>query len=681
MQQMSYPNYINKDEEIARKFLQQYKSFNPVILLIDNIQQSHEDAYNFIKNLHKIEPKVENINFMLMKFNTSGASSILETTNNNRVRFEKLLNQPVMKNPSNFLGNDNQNKSAAFFGILNAVYLLPPVSGVIVFMKRGIEDEDLAQQTLNEVIKKRIRVFVVWGGRNEGALLKELAIYSDGAFLTNSQRNLSEVYFERFLENIGEFASVSTILSRKNLHGEYNLNFPIDSDVTGIHISITPKITNGILTTPKGYEIDVLKDEVVAQYSIGSFMKRDDGIHEIHLNTTTATTPDVGVWRFRVGNARAYYNITIFAHTKLTTNAFITIQNLTGNKSGNRKKVVKLGLTGDIKSISNISFVSRDGNPILDNVKFTLDKDWENYLTENVENIETNQRKEVNINVETIPDKPFYAVINGKDSRERNIEGHFPHLPPLTIEVGLGSELITQQFRRPEIYFEVTNNGNRPTLVRFFCRDEKYILLSMNPKWINPQETTTVRLTLITRAGSYNDLITFTAAGSETVSKNVIVDVGLNRHDKRDPELHYQFTSDCLNVLFQACEDGVWTVEVKAKDVDSGLLQVLSKPKGLYFPNGFTTGTTEEVTGYFSESCCNPDLKLVAFDRQNNRKTRDLNAYRANLGPGAIAAIVLGIIFLIIIIILIILLIKYKCKCPKCPRKTQSYDLPTYRGP
>jgi hypothetical protein len=101
------------------------------------------------------------------------------------------------------------------------------------------------------------------------------------------------------------------------------------------------------------------------------------------------------------------------------------------------------------------------------------------------------------------------------------------------------------------------------------------------------------------------------------------------------------------------------------------------------------------VTGFYSESCCNPDLELIAFDRQNNKKTHHLNAYRlylyevvekkmkvlflgANLGPGAIAAIVLGVVLLLIIIAIIIIVAKTKCKCCKTQ---QSYDLPVYRGP
>jgi hypothetical protein len=70
-----YPNYVNKKEESARKFLQYYNSFNPVVLLVENTQQSQNNANNFFKTVHKLSPQVANINFMMMKFNASGKAN------------------------------------------------------------------------------------------------------------------------------------------------------------------------------------------------------------------------------------------------------------------------------------------------------------------------------------------------------------------------------------------------------------------------------------------------------------------------------------------------------------------------------------------------------------------------------------------------------------------------------
>lgn len=56
-------------------------------------------------------------------------------------------------------------------------------------------------------------------------------------------------------------------------------------------------------------------------------------------------------------------------------------------------------------------------------------------------------------------------------------------------------------------------------------------------------------------------------------------------------------------------------------------MQLISNPKGLYFPNGYTAGTTERVTGYFSDTCCRPKLQITATDRVGNRRTYTADAY------------------------------------------------------
>lgn len=124
------------------------------------------------------------------------------------------------------------------------------------------------------------------------------------------------------------------------------------------------------------------------------------------------------------------------------------------------------------------------------------------------------------------------------------------------------------------------------------------------------------------------DLITFTATGPEQVEKSVIMNVDNEKIvDYDEPDLTHRYTSDCMNVLLGSCEDGTWTIEVTAQDTGSGLLQVTSVPSGLYFPNGYTSGTTEKVTGNYGGSCCQSKLQISATDRLGNRKSYTADAY------------------------------------------------------
>ncbi|XP_030748620.1 uncharacterized protein LOC115876804 isoform X2 [Sitophilus oryzae] len=247
----------------------------------------------------------------------------------------------------------------------------------------------------------------------------------------------------------------------------------------------------------------------------------------------------------------------------------------------------------------------------------------------------------------------------------------------LKIEVGLGSELITLPAKQSEVYFKITNTGSSVQYVNFFCSDTKYILLRLSEykRQLQPQESTTVTLYLSTKIGTYQDEIVFSAkSGSQVYQKRILVNVGSQISDQNPPELNYRYTSDCTGVLFSECNKGMWSVEISARDPESGLLNLNSSPEGLYFSTQYTSGTKETVTGYYSESCCNPDLYVVAVDRMNNRKSYSLNAYNTLWSAGAIAALVLGIIFFLIIVGVATYFIVMRVK------SKDSYDLPRYRG-
>lgn len=147
---------------------------------------------------------------------------------------------------------------------------------------------------------------------------------------------------------------------------------------------------------------------------------------------------------------------------------------------------------------------------------------------------------------------------------------------------------------------------------------------------ISPSETFVVRTTLSAKYAA-RDLVTFYATGNAgRAEKRVFVDVGNgnNLYDDTDPDIYNHYTSDCTDLLIGDCGKGTWVVKITVQDSGSGILQVTSKPAGIYFPNGFTAGTKDQVIGYYSDSCCSPDFQVTAVDRSNNRRVLNMNAYR-----------------------------------------------------
>ncbi|XP_045481796.1 uncharacterized protein LOC123685947 [Harmonia axyridis] len=252
-------------------------------------------------------------------------------------------------------------------------------------------------------------------------------------------------------------------------------------------------------------------------------------------------------------------------------------------------------------------------------------------------------------------------------------------LPSLTVELGEDSNLLMTPNERQEIPFEVTNNLNSATRVTFTVRDELGILLEIDRyiAILRPHASTTVRVAVLPKSGQHSDRITFIATGSEQVRKDVLVDIGGNYQSDTDaPFVDYTYTSDCTDIVLSKCKEGTWTIKITAQDSDSGIKLLTTIPKGLYFPDTYTSGTREEVTGIYSESCCNADLQIIAVDRMNNRYSRQINAYRAPLSFWAVTAITsVSLIFLAIIIVSSLICLK-KCK----RNEADSFDLPTYRG-
>ncbi|XP_028129625.1 uncharacterized protein LOC114325689 [Diabrotica virgifera virgifera] len=671
-------NFPNKNEPF-RRFLKSYNSLRPIGLLVDDTKESSVAATGFMKNIFKVAAGAKQITFSVLRFNSTGSAPILEIKGSDTEQLYDAISYKI-RDQNLELGVPQPLGAVAFFATLQAAAALPTDSAIVIFIDRKINDEDLAGHTAI-FKKKNIRVYVIWGGpyptrNSEERLLQELCSYSGGLFLFNNIKDLSGYNYRNFISGSPQDLNTSIIFAKSNITEDSTFNFPIDSEVIFIHIILTPEDVEGTLTTSTGHRVTLTDNDDIASYGTGSFGFTERGHREIFLDATQG----VGVWSLHVRTSSSIpCNVKVYARTRLTAQAYFVREN-TDNAPQNKMKILKLDFTGDLGSVENISFFSNDGRILSNNLKYTIMK---NLLV-----IKNNKRKQLDIELTNVTQKSFQVQVEGTDGKgnrfsrltyvnDYSSNNIFPQ-PVLSVDVGVSSELIIPNSKTAVITFEVTNLRNSAADTRFYCKDEKSILGSMQPyrTIISPQATAIVTLILSIRYGIYQDLITFTAAvGSEYVEKRVIVDVGSQlTNDNVEPTLDYTYLSDCAKVIFSSCDQGTWTIEARARDQGSGLLQLTSNPKGLIFQEGFTTGTKEEVKGTYSDSCCNADIQLIATDRLNNRKTVTANAYRAMWGPGQIAALILGILLFLLLVALVIYLIV------KCVKKRKQYDLPTYRG-
>lgn len=178
-------------------------------------------------------------------------------------------------------------------------------------------------------------------------------------------------------------------------------------------------------------------------------------------------------------------------------------------------------------------------------------------------------------------------------------------------------------------------------------------------------------------AGQRNK-VTFTARGVTDVTQAVFFTVsGPNTvQDTWAPSLEWTYGSRCeWKTGPGVCSQHVWSLEITARDTDSGILRIQSTPKGLLLRNKFTAGTREPVTATYSASCCQPKVTITAYDISNNQRSITLDVTDIWLSEAAIAAIVVGVLLLLALIALLVIL------CIWCNRRRKnSQELPIYRS-
>ena len=184
---------------------------------------------------------------------------------------------------------------------------------------------------------------------------------------------------------------------------------------------------------------------------------------------------------------------------------------------------------------------------------------------------------------------------------------------------------------------------------------------------MQPNQKETVRATIFVPQGTelgVKDKITLTAIGPVQTSQSVMVTVATNGiNDPWAPRVWYTYNTRCD--WRQTCVGGTWSIEVVARDYESGLMSIRSNPEGLLLRAPFTAGTNDEVKATYSASCCEPRVSITAYDLNRNQRSIQLNVNDPWLSEYAIATVVLAVLFFTLLIIVIIVWIVWCCRRSK----------------
>lgn len=237
--QIPIPNLL--PHQALRKFIEDAYIRTPLAILIDTASNSLDKTKTLWKDSLRSNAPMD---VVLLAFNTSGVS-VTYSFKNTRTLLAGLDSIQEANNPSTS-GN-------AFFGIIRASELIPYDSAVFISTASPPADSNLAQYAAIRLLKKRIRLYLIWFGEkpsieNEtheeaGGILGKVAIRSGGEVLFVGNKTFSST------SSTNE--EMISLLS-ETYQGPQEIDIPIDATMSDLHIKVDTAVKTATLETPNG---------------------------------------------------------------------------------------------------------------------------------------------------------------------------------------------------------------------------------------------------------------------------------------------------------------------------------------------------------------------------------------------------------------------------------------------
>ncbi|XP_052902288.1 uncharacterized protein LOC128309846 [Anopheles moucheti] len=616
----------------------------PIAFLVD----TSNDSLAFTKKVLEasLVPKSP-LDAILLRYNATGISKSITFRNT------KTLMEAV-----NLLQPSYDRGGSEYYSILRTSQEIPYDSAIFLATSRATTDAQLSRMTALTLLKKRIRLYVIWFGEEilDSKQQLDQPMTNQTALHELAHKTGGRVIHFEIDRYFGSNPVLTTLLSQHDLHGAQSIPVSVGEDVNSLYFKLHGLIDQATLETPNGSVIDLIHDKEhkyttdIASLLTGTVRSYDPKETPLLLFLFNQTQP--GLYRLNVSASSApanLYNVTIKS-ASIFWHGIDTYE------------------------------VGPDSAPEL------WEKEAEGSISNNVEG---------NINFQ------HYTGGSSKLPRSNGEEHRFARQTELTdedsgiisgrasiqaitkVDVGVNSQLIGARGQALQLYFEVTNYRQTPITYFFRVTDELAFLRSLNPGQVtlSPGQSIIVTVALIvtpTAEIGSRDKVTFSTTGVDTVSQSAWVTVSdsAGLADSTRPSLWYTYSSRCEGRSTPAtCTGAFWTLEVMARDYETGLMRISSNPAGLLYKTPFTAGTRDEVRASYTASCCQPRVTVTAYDVSRNVRSLNLDVTDIWLNEAGIAAVVLGILLFIALIILLVLLIRY------CIRKRrQSKELPIYRG-
>uniref|UniRef100_A0A8D8C5U5 (northern house mosquito) hypothetical protein n=1 Tax=Culex pipiens TaxID=7175 RepID=A0A8D8C5U5_CULPI len=178
---------------------------------------------------------------ILMRYNATG---IAKSTS--------FRNTKSLMDSINALQPSYDGSGRAYYGILRTSQEIPYDSAIFLATSNPATDKELAKMAALTLLKKRIRLYVIWFGDEVDMNLSDQHL--------DSQTGLHELAFKtggrviRFEidRNFGNNPVLTTLVSESELRGDTSIPIPVPEDVNSLYFKLHGALDAATLRTPNG---------------------------------------------------------------------------------------------------------------------------------------------------------------------------------------------------------------------------------------------------------------------------------------------------------------------------------------------------------------------------------------------------------------------------------------------
>ncbi|XP_037899516.1 uncharacterized protein LOC119644063 [Glossina fuscipes] len=389
----------------------------------------------------------------------------------------------------------------AFVGILHASDLVPYDSAVFISTAVLSPHTELVQNAAITLLKKRIRLYLIWFGEralseNEtqeslGGILGEVALRSGGEILhIISNENYEEI--ER---------STLTIVAEA-LRGPQEIEVPVDTTLSGLHVKIDKLMRKVMLETPSG---DINLKSLV-KFKTFATAGNDDNAH-LNAYVPLMKLPKATIFKLKIIPEDMDIEYSVFIRAKreadeLLDDVFKSLTTYVFKDQSMPPKNVRSELLQAINPLTGV----QNGFKIPANPEY-------------------NPKNEVK-SLSTKKTQGSKKIFNNSSLLQLQ-NSLFPH-SSTKIVMGSNSKILISPGDLSQLYFEITNMGLEGLHYYIQVVDEKRFLIKLAPQslYVASKQTISVMLTVSvpikTEVGT-TDHITFSAYSASTVTSLAVL--------------------------------------------------------------------------------------------------------------------------------------------------------------